>query len=241
MTSIHRPFGSTTSSAPSAPYGGTCPDADRKGRQCWRSARFLSTGDYHLQADSPGIDRGTRYEGFETDLEGESPRHRCEYLPGWISRSRAALEYVPQPPGPPDPVMASSLADGALLAWNAFDAARATSSPDQPNPGTISRDRVRRWHRYEDRSVTVGTVYWYSVAGTNRWGIGSGTSPVAMRAANPRPRRAGPDAWGNRRRHPVRTDLLANDRDPEADEFTGPSSTVRPTLKSAWNPRASCT
>ncbi|MFO1458029.1 MAG: Ig-like domain-containing protein [Verrucomicrobiota bacterium] len=201
------------------PYGGTCPDMTGKDGNVGGAPRFLSTGDYHLQADSPGIDRGTRYEGFETDLEGNLRGIDANTSQAG-SPDPGALEYVPQPPRPPDPVMASSLADGALLAWNAFDAAKGyvvTRSTQPSGPFLVigSVDGTR----YEDRSVTVGTVYWYSVAGTNRWGIGSGTSPVAMRAANRAPV-AGPDAVETDEDTPVRTDLLANDRDPEADEFT---------------------
>ncbi|MBN8248060.1 MAG: right-handed parallel beta-helix repeat-containing protein [Verrucomicrobia bacterium] len=200
-------------------YAGSAPDLTGQQGNIGGTPRFLGAEDYRPQADTPGTDRGLPLQDLATDLDGQN--RAVDASTGLAGLPDiGAFEYLPQPPRPPAPLSIRSTADGALLEWPAFDAAGGYlvfRAPSDSAPSELLGST--RELQFEDRNVTAGTIYWYSVAGTNRWGAGGPGPRRSVRAANRTPLVADDELVMNEDSEGV-LELLGNDTDPDGDPLT---------------------
>jgi parallel beta-helix repeat protein len=202
-------------------YSGTCPDQTGISGNISAAPLFLNPDldDYRLISGSPGIDAANAAEFEPVDLEGNARPADGDNAPPSLP-DMGAFEFIPGPPRPSVSLFVSSRDDGALIFWKPFDnsisyrVSRSTniSGPYTPIGSTTETNFV-------DLSASLHVINYYALAGSNSFGFGMDSSPVAIRAANSLPVGQSDDAETDEDTS-LSISPLSNDSDPDNDPIS---------------------
>ena len=167
-------------------YGEGLPDLTGTNGNISAPPQFLfpEDGYFQLLAGSPGIDAGSTNGSLPFDFEGVM-RPVDGNGDGITLPDMGAFEFTPGPPRPATILTAISQPEQTLLSWRPFDGATSYVLRRSTNvAGPYSNLVTTTNSQFADTNFAGGVIYYFTVAGSNSFGIGSNSTPVAIRAGN---------------------------------------------------------